>query len=225
MMTSIQALLFDFDGLILDTETAELGVWKSIYADYGFDYPQERYYQNIGVWGDYLFDPAGHLHELTKDSLDVDAIRLRHRDESAVIIARQPPRDGIPDYLSAARRLGLRVAVASSAPHSWVETHLTRLGLLHRFDTLVCGDDVRPGRTKPYPDIYLKALDKLGLMPSQAIAFEDSPPGVAAAHAAGIFVVAVPNPTTASLKFEGAQLVINSLSGLPLTDLLQRAAR
>ncbi len=113
MRTSIQALLFDFDGLILDTETAELGVWKSIYADYGFIYPQERYYQNIGVWGDYLFDPAGHLHELTRDSLDVEAIRLRHRDESAVIIASQLPREGIPDYLSAARRLGLRTAVAS----------------------------------------------------------------------------------------------------------------
>ena len=106
-----------------------------------------------------------------------------------------------------------------------MEEHLTRLGLLHLFDTLVCGDDVPVGRTKPHPDIYLKALDKLGLMPSQAIAFEDSPPGVAAAHAAGIFVVAVPNPTTASLKFEEAQLVINSLSGLPLTDLLDRVAR
>ena len=118
MTTSIRALLFDFDGLILDTETAELGVWKSIYADYGFIYPQERYYQNIGVWGDYLFDPAGHLHELTRDSLDVEAIRLRHRDESAVIIASQLPREGIPDYFSAARRLGLRIAVASSAPRS-----------------------------------------------------------------------------------------------------------
>jgi HAD superfamily hydrolase (TIGR01509 family) len=223
MANSIRALLFDFDGLILDTETLELGVWKTIYAEHGFEYPMHLGLQNAGLWGNTAFDPVAYLYELTKDSLDTDAIRRRHHDESTVLIARQPARAGVQDYLSEARRLGLRLAVASSSPRYWVESHLTRLGLLHRFDSIITGDDVPPGRTKPLPDIYLKALDVLKVTASEAVALEDSPYGVAAARAAGIFVVAVPNPTTARLKHEGADFLLGSLSDMPLQDLLQRA--
>lgn len=225
MVNSIRALLFDFDGLILDTETPELDVWKAIYRENGFDYPMHLWGKNVGMWGNSMFDPAAYLHELTKDSLDVDAIRQRHRDESTVLIAREPIRDGVLDYLSGARRLGLRLAVASGSPRSWVEPHLTRLGLAHRFDRIITADDVPPGRTKPLPDIYLKALELLQVNAAEAIAFEDSPHGTAAAHAAGIFVVTVPNPASAQLKHEGADLVVDSLSTLPLEELLQRAVR
>jgi HAD superfamily hydrolase (TIGR01509 family) len=222
MANSIRALLFDFDGLILDTETPELGVWKTIYAEHGFEYPMQLGSQNVGLWGNSAFDPVAYLHELTRDSLDTEAIRKRHHDESAVLIAREPVRAGVQDYLSEARRLGLRLAVASSSPRHWVEAHLTRLGLVHRFDSIITGDDVPPGRTKPHPDIYLKALDALRVTAREAVAFEDSPYGVAAARAAGIFVVAVPNPTTARLKHEGANLRLSSLLEMPLQDLLQR---
>jgi HAD superfamily hydrolase (TIGR01509 family) len=225
MATAIQALLFDFDGLILDTETPETDVWKTIYSEHGFDYPVELGAQKIGTWGTAVFDPAAYLHELTKDSLDVEAIKARHHDESTILIERLPARDGVQDYLYAARRRGLRVAVVSSSPRSWVEPHLTRLRLLHRFDRLITGDDVPPGRVKPHPDIYMKALEKLDVRPGEAIAFEDSPPGVAAAHAAGIYVVAVPNPVTALLNFEDAQLVVTSLLNTPLDDLLRLAIR
>ncbi len=225
MATVIRALLFDFDGLILDTETLELHVWKTIYAEHGFDYPLQLWSQNVGMWGNSAFDPAAHLHELTHDSLDVDAIRKRHHAESAVLIEREPVRDGVQAYLLEARRLGLRLAVASSSPRYWVESHLTRLGLVQRFDRITTADDVPPGRTKPHPDIYLKALEQLHVTAAEAVAFEDSPYGVAAAHAAGLFVVAVPNPTTVQLKHEGANLVVSSLSNLPLEDLLRRAAQ
>jgi len=223
MITAIQALLFDFDGLILDTETPELRVWKKIYAEYGFEYPLERGLKNVGRWGNTAFDPAAYLHEITHDSLDQKAIRIRHHDESTVLIERQPVGEGLEEYMSEARRLGLRLAVASSSPRSWVEPHLSRLGLVHRFDMIITGDDVAPERVKPHPDIYVKTVEHLGVAPAQAIAFEDSPPGVAAARAAGIFVVAVPNPTTAQLDLGGANLVVASLTALPLPDLLQRA--
>lgn len=225
MNTAIQALLFDFDGLILDTETPEMHIWKNIYAEYGFEYPMERGLQNVGNWGHSAFDPAAYLHELTHDSLDVEAIRSRHHDDSAVLIERQAAGEGVEAYLSEARRLGLRLAVVSSSPRYWVESHLSRLGLVRRFDHIVTGDDVLPGRVKPLPDLYLKAVGRLGLTPAQAIALEDSPPGVAAARAAGIFVVAVPNPTTAQLDLGHPDLVMPSLAALPLTELLQRAVQ
>ncbi len=225
MRASIRALLFDFDGLILDTETPEVHIWKKIYAEYGFEYPMERGLLNVGKWGNTAFDPAGYLHELTRDSLDRQAIIKRHHDESMVLIEQQPAGAGVEATLTEARRLGLRLAVASSSPCPWVESHLTRLGLLPRFDTVVTGDDVPPGHVKPLPDIYLKAMERLGITAAQAIAFEDSPHGVVAARTAGIFVVAVPNPTTAMLDLSHADLVIPSLASTPLSDLLQRAVQ
>jgi HAD superfamily hydrolase (TIGR01509 family) len=222
MKTPVRALLFDFDGLILDTETPEVDVWKRIYSEYGFLYPVHLWVQNVGMWGNQSFDPVGYLHELTHDSLNMDTLRTRHRDESTLLIEQQPVGAGLESYLTRARRLGLRLAVASSSPRYWVTSHLTRLGLVSRFDHIITGDDVAPGRTKPHPDIYLRALQALGVTAEEAIAFEDSPPGLAAARSAGIYAVAVPNPTTAQLDLHQANLAVKSLASLSLDELLQR---
>lgn len=221
---NLKALIFDFDGLILDTETPEVTVWKAIYAEHGLEFPADRWAQIIGGWGLSTFDAAEYLHELTYDTLDVDALRVRHRAECTELILRQPVRAGVEDYLAGAGRLGLRLAIASSSPHDWVDTHLVRLGLAGRFEKVICADDVPPGRTKPHPDLYLKALDELGLRADEAVVFEDSPNGVKAAHAAGIPVVAVPNPTTALLPIDDADLKINSMGDVSLADLLAQVA-
>jgi HAD superfamily hydrolase (TIGR01509 family) len=217
----IQSLIFDFDGLILDTETPEMDIWKVIYAEHGCDFPVHLWVQIIGGNGSGAFDAAGYLHQLADDSPDVNALRLRHRLESARRILEQPIRDGVQDYLTEARRWSLQLAIASSSPHSWVDTHLSRLGLAQRFDKIICADDVAPGRTKPNPDLFLKALECLEARADEAIVFEDSPNGVKAARTAGLFVVAVPNPTTALLRFEGENLRLNSLADLPLSTLLK----
>jgi HAD superfamily hydrolase (TIGR01509 family) len=151
-------------------------------------------------------------------------LRARFRSESDALILQQPIMPGVVDYLNEARRLGLRLAVASSSPHNWVDTHLARLGLADRFDFTICGDDVPPGRTKPHPDLFLKALDALNIKAGEAIVFEDSPNGVTAARAAGIFVVRVPNPITLLLKTDGANLTLDSLSQIPLPKLLNDLA-
>ena len=222
---TIRSLIFDFDGLILDTETTEIDIWKTLYAEHGFVFPFELYTQTVGGWGISTFDAADHLHQLTSALLDLEALRLRHRNESARRYSDQPVCDGVQAYLTDARRLNLRLAIASSARHAWVEPHLTRLGLIHFFDKIICGEDVSPGRTKPYPDIFIKALNELQINAGEAIVFEDSPNGVKAAQTAGIYVVAVPNPTTSLMKIEGADLTIQSFSSLPLEDLLMDIAR
>ncbi len=226
MRPPIQALFFDFDGLIFDTETTEMFVWKRIFAEYGFEYPEDRWAQNAGLWGNnHRFDSAAYLQDLLHRPLDLQALNQRHHDESAAAFLTQPAREGVVDYLDAAQRLGLRLAVASSSPLYWVSGHLTRLGLTSRFERIISGDDVTPDRVKPKPDIYLKALQALDISPAQAIAFEDSPHGLIAARAAGVFAVAVPNPTTARLELPAADLVIDSLAEVPLEQLLQQVAQ
>jgi HAD superfamily hydrolase (TIGR01509 family) len=219
---TIKALIFDFDGLILDTETPEVDVWNEIYAEHGFDMPFDLWAETIGGYGISNFNAAAHLNQLAGQSLDVDALHSRYQAESRKRIVSNPIREGVLDYLTTAHRLNLRCAIASSSSHQWVDTHLARLGLIPHLETIICSEDVPSGRTKPNPDLFLKALEQLRVRAGEAIVFEDSPNGVTAARRAGIFVVAVPNPLTARLPIQGENLRLHSLADLPLPDLLAR---
>ncbi len=221
-LVKVRALIFDFDGLILDTETPEFQVWQNIYREYGQELQIEQWGMMVGGFGLGVFDAAGHLAEWVGNGLQPDELRARHKAESDALILTQPILPGVTDYLDEGRRLGLQLAVASSSPHRWVDAHLTRLGLAPRFDVILCSEDVSPGRTKPYPDLFLKALEVFRLQPSEAVVFEDSPNGVRAARAAGLAVVAVPNPITSLLGVNGADLSVPSLAEISLTNLLNR---
>jgi len=216
----LKSLIFDFDGLILDTETPEFSVWQSIYRAHGQEISIQKWGQVIGGTGASKFDAAQHLCDLTRDSLDVHSLRDQHNRRSNSLIEQQPILPGVVELLDEADRLNVSLAIASSSPHSWVDTHLGRLGLYNRFDKIVCADDVPPGRTKPNPDLFLLALEQLKVPKEAAVVLEDSPNGVKAAKSAGIFAVAVPNPTTSMLVFEGESLRVGSLADLKLSDLL-----
>jgi beta-phosphoglucomutase-like phosphatase (HAD superfamily) len=218
----IKALIFDFDGLILDTETPEYHVWQAIYYEHGFELPQEEWGKIVGGYGLSSFDAAQHLSLLTQGRLNPVSLRDRHRSESADLYLQQPVLPGVLDYLSAAKRLGLKLAIASSSGHTWVERHAGRFGILGDFDQIICRDDVAVGRTKPNPDLFLLALERLQVRNDEAIVFEDSPNGVQAACSAGIFVVAVPNPITSLLTIDNANLTLASLADLPLPELLKK---
>jgi len=220
----IKALLFDFDGLILDTESPEFDVWQAIYREYGQELQAEQWGQIVGGWGASQFDAAQNLVELVGDRLNAEELSARHKSESDALAFSQPILPGVVDCLNSAHSLGLHLAIASSSPHSWVDMHLARLELVERFEAVICADDVPPGRTKPNPDLFLKALDTLGVKANEAIVFEDSPNGIKAARAAGIFSVSVPNPFTALLKTDGASLMLNSITDMPLSDILKKAA-
>ncbi|HET9588951.1 MAG TPA: HAD family phosphatase [Anaerolineales bacterium] len=218
----IKALIFDFDGLILDTETPEYQVWQDIYREHGFELPHHEWEKIIGGAGLSNFDAAEHLSLLSQGLLDSVFLRDRFRSESHARIHSQSILPGVMDFIHEAKRLSLKLAIASSSVHSWVDTHAKRLDIFHHFDAIICGDDVASGRTKPYPDLYLLALDRLKVRKEEAIVFEDSPNGVKAANRAGIFVVAVPNPLTSKLSIEGANLKLDSLKDLSLSDLLDK---
>lgn len=218
----IKALIFDFDGLILDTETPDYQTWQSIYREHGFELPDEEWGKIVGGWGLSKFDAAAHLSLLSQGRLDSVSLRERHRSESSALTLAQTVLPGVLDIIHEAKRTGLKVAIASSSPHSWVDTHAKRLGIFEYFDKIICEDEVGIGKTKPNPDLFLLALDQLQVQKNEAIVFEDSPNGVKAARLAGIFVVAVPNPVTSLLSIENANLTLTSLTDLSLQELLNK---
>lgn len=217
----LKALIFDFDGLILDTETPEVLVWQAIYREHGFELPVHEWEKTIGGYGISTFDAAEHLSLLTQGRLDPVSSRLRYRQESDALVHASPVMPGVLEMIRQAKAQGLKVAIGSSSPHSWVDTHVHRLGIFNFFDDIICQDDVAPGRTKPHPDIFLKAAERLQVRNTEAVIFEDSPNGVLAAKRAGIFVVAVPNPLTAQMNVSG-NMTVSSLEGLTLRDLTER---
>jgi HAD superfamily hydrolase (TIGR01509 family) len=218
----IKALIFDFDGLILDTETPDYQVWQSIYREHGFELPYEEWGRIIGGYGISNFDAAAHLSLLSQGKLDSVSLQNRHRSESHALIHSQPILPGVMDTIHDAKRLGLKLAIASSSPHSWVDMHAKRLGIFEYFHKIICADDVAAGRTKPNPDLFFLALNQLQVQKNEAIVFEDSPNGVKAATSAGIFVVAIPNPVTSLLSIENANLTLTSLTDLSLHELLNK---
>jgi HAD superfamily hydrolase (TIGR01509 family) len=218
----IQALIFDFDGLILDTETPEFTCWQNIYREHGFEFPTEKWGTIIGGRGHSDFDAAEHLSVLSQGQLDSAFLRDRNRFESHNMIMEQGPLPGVLEYLQEAKRLGLKLAIASSSDRAWVHNHARRIGVFDYFDEIITAEDVGLGRIKPHPDLFLTALNRLRVPKESAIVFEDSPNGVKAANRAGIFVVAVSNVVTSILSIEGADLVVKSLQDFPLPELLNK---
>jgi HAD superfamily hydrolase (TIGR01509 family) len=217
----IRGLLFDFDGLLVDTETASRAGWEWLYREHGHELPLDRWALVVGtVEGP--FDPWEHLEELVGVSLDRELLDERRYTHEMTLVEAEELRPGIADYLAAAERLGLRKAIVSSASRRWIDLNLGRLERLVGWDAIVTADHDAE-RAKPRPTLYLEALELLGLEASEAVAFEDSPNGVRAAKAAGLFCIAVPNSITRDLGLDEADLVVESLAELPLEALLERA--
>lgn len=213
----IRALIFDFDGLILDTEGPEFQSWSEIFAEHGCELDFDLWATCIGTAN--VLDPYAELERLLGGPIDRATIRVRRRARNQELLDRLGPRPGVVEYLEQARERGMGLAVASSSPRSWVAGHLDRLRLLDSFHALACADEV--ATVKPDPALYLLALEKLGVTAAEAIALEDSPNGVLAAKRAGLRCVAVPNDLTRRLSLDHADRVLQSLAEVPLETLLE----
>jgi HAD superfamily hydrolase (TIGR01509 family) len=225
----IRALVFDFDGVIVDTESSDLRAWRDVFEDHGAELTLAVWAQVIGTQ-EHHFDPIEHLELLLRMPVDrarVAADFARRRLELTVV---QPLLPGVRELVSyaraqgiKARAQGIKLAVASSSSRDWVEGLLESRGILSDFDCVCCREDV--ARTKPYPDLYIAALSCLGISALETVALEDSPNGIAAARAAGTYVVALPNPVTAELDLSGADTHLESLAAVPPAELLGQLRR
>ncbi|HUS84318.1 MAG TPA: HAD family hydrolase [Anaerolineales bacterium] len=217
---AVEALIFDFDGLILDTETTRLQAWEEVFAEYGLSVSRVEWASLLGTSMDH---PAPYeiIEKHIGEPIDRESIRTRCTQRELDLIQSEEVMPGVADLITAARARGLRLGVASSSDRKWVSGHLKKLGLDTYFESVRCADDV--SRTKPSPDLYLAVLHDMGIQPDKAIAFEDSLHGVKAAKGAGIFCVAVPNNVTRHLPFPEADLTVNSLSEMKLEGYIQMA--
>ena len=207
----VSAVIFDFDGTIIDTEWSQFATVQAEFRRHGHEYDLESFRAIVGRadgphWLDVLLD-------LTGPRNDVEEIRNRRLQAHHDLIAGTELRPGVLELIEALEQTGHQRAVASSSPSSWVERHLDARGLLDRFQIIATRDHVE--RAKPWPDVFLAAADRLGVEPGRCLVIEDSHNGVMAAKAAGMICVAVPNEVTAASDLSAADLILDSLADLP----------
>jgi HAD superfamily hydrolase (TIGR01509 family) len=219
-MREIRVIIFDFDGLILDTEFPMFQAWQEIFKTYGTSLPIQEFAGFLGHSVD-PEEPYVALENHLKKPIDREVIRAKRILRETELLLSQKALPGVEPLIHEARDNGIKLAIASSSDRYWVTKHLTRLDLLHYFDVLKCAEDVK--HTKPEPDLYLSALEALSINHNEAIALEDSINGVKAAKAAEIFCVAIPNRITSQVQIHDADVVLNSLEGVTVECLLMLA--
>jgi HAD superfamily hydrolase (TIGR01509 family) len=206
-----RAIVFDFDGVVLDSEEPDFLAWQQIWAEAGQELPLLEWSECIGTGqGHSTFDPYTELVRRSGLPRTEAEVRGRMRAVSAEIMASRPAMAGVADWLEEAASAGLAVGIASSSPRSWIEPQLARLGLSGHFPVISCYDDC--GVRKPEPASYQLACRTLGVEPAEALAVEDSRNGLLAAKAAGLWCLVVPNVMTAHMDFSEADIVLGSLA-------------
>jgi HAD superfamily hydrolase (TIGR01509 family) len=213
---AVRAVVFDFDGLLMDTESTSFLSWQYEWSQWGLTLEAADFFVNHG--GDVTEDRYAMLAAAAGPRFDRILSHRRRVAYREQLHEELDLADGLRAWLEQAARMGLRLAVASSSPLDWPTTHLRRAGVLDAFEVLAGGDEV--AQHKPAPDVYQLALDRLTLSCAAAVAVEDTAHGVAAAHAAGMRCIAIPNPFVAPERVRHADLVLSSASQLRLADAI-----
>lgn len=213
----LQAIVFDFDGTILDTETPDFQTWQEIYGSRDVELPLDLWLLCVGGGGG-AFDPHEHLEGLLGRTIDRQRLRTERRKRFLERVHAQPVMPGVLKLIAAAEQRGLKLAVASSSDRNWVENHLQRLGLRGHFAAVITADDVE--RVKPDPALYRLAAQMLEVLPAHAVAIEDSYNGMLGAKRAGLRCVSVPNRITRSSDFSAADLCLDSVASIAPDDLI-----
>ncbi|MEY8347749.1 HAD family hydrolase [Bacillus cereus] len=212
----MKAIIFDFDGLIVDTETIWFQSFQEVIREYGGELPLEEFAKCIGTTDEVLYAYIEQqLKEQFNRNLLEEKVSVLHQEKMKITVAR----DGVKEYLEEAKRLGIRIGLASSSSRKWVVGFLEDLGIREYFEVVKTKEDVE--KVKPDPALYQAALEELKIDASEAVVFEDSVNGLKAAIAAGLKCVVVPNEVTKALKFENHHLRLESMKEKSLTEVLQ----
>lgn len=212
-----QAVVFDFDGLVVDTETPEYTIWAEIFAEHGQHLTVLEWGKSVGAapgtW------TATEVLETLIGPYDKAKVKADHENRLKAKTDNLQPMPGILDWVSDLQRAGIPYGIASSSVAAWVNRFLKTASLEAVFPVIVTRTETL--RAKPNPDLYLEACRQLGADPSAAVAFEDSTNGIKAAKAAGMWGIAVPCPVTVTFDFSMADKVVPSLAEFRLPDLVQ----
>ena len=218
----IDAIVFDLDGLIVDTESVVQDVWQLMFEQHDCSFTEEEWSHAVGGEGD--FRPLDALNERSRvpvvgvaDLLETIKLQIE------VCLEWITPLPGVVSWMEEARKLGVRVGVASNSPREWVEARLNQVGVRQLIDAVSCRDE--SAKAKPAPDIYLKACSRLDAAPHRSVAVEDSRTGVAAAISAGLRCIAVPNSLTRHHDLSAADLIVDSLASVEFAEAMKRIDR
>src|SRR6476469_5399790 len=217
----VRAILLDFDGTMLETESSSYGSWRELLDEHGYELTPETWSAAVGTIGG--LDPLELLEDHLGTDVDRDALEDRANRRHRELLEEELLRPGIEQLVDEARDRGLHVAVVTSASERWVRGHLARLRLYDDIEVVAANGD--PDRAKPDPLLYREAASLLGVDPAAAVAVEDSPNGVKAARAAGMQVVAFPNPITAAMDLGEADAIVEDLDGLGFDGVLDVLGR
>ncbi|HTB81534.1 MAG TPA: HAD-IA family hydrolase [Opitutaceae bacterium] len=205
----IRAIVFDFDGLILDTETPLIDAFGEVHRKRNMPFDRAKFMRSVGTV-DQDFDPWKAFGPTAPRS-ELETERLRINQER---LEQQKILPGVAELIAEARQRGLHLAVASNSSREHVDGYLKHLGLFEKFEFTSCRTDDTP--PKPAPDLYLAVLKKLKVRGNEALALEDSQTGITSARAAGLWCVAVPNESTREQDFAQAHLRLDSLANQTL---------
>ena len=205
-LNDAHAVLFDFDGVILDSEWPIYQSWKRLFEREGQDLAQDIYVKCIGSDFD-TWSPPSYLEELTGKTFDWDTENSVRQVEITRDLKNAIPMPGAAELIKALA--DKPTAVVSSSSHNWVDGWVEKLELMHYFNTTVCRGDAP--KIKPAPDLFLEAARQLDIKPEHCLVIEDSMNGLISAHQAGMKVLAVPNRLTSVLDFSKAEWVVTSL--------------
>ncbi|KAA0550418.1 HAD family hydrolase [Bacillus sp. BGMRC 2118] len=211
----MKAVIFDFDGLIIDTETVWFEVFRDVMKDYGVSLTVEDFSICIGTSDEVLYQM---LDQLADTKLNRFEIKKQTRELYDHYVSNLTVRDGVLDYLQAATDMGLKLAVASSSSRNWVEGFLKKYQLRDYFEIVKTSDDVM--NVKPSPELYIQAINDLKVTAEEAFCFEDSKNGLQAAISAGLPCVIVPNGITKILDFTGHAFKMESMSDYSLKEVV-----
>ncbi|GIP17508.1 haloacid dehalogenase [Paenibacillus montaniterrae] len=214
----IKAIIFDFDGLIVDTETPSYYVFSDIYNEYGVELTLETYSQCIGTSFS-VFDPYTYLSNITGKEVAIDEVKTKFRRKYRELLENEGLRPGVREYLEEAKDMNLKIGLASSSTLSWIKPHLERFNLDTYFSSILTSDNVK--EVKPNPELYIKSLENLGVNAEEAISFEDSLNGFKAAKSAGLNCVVVPNEVTRHFQFNEFDLLINSMQDIKFDKIIE----
>ena len=218
---TIKGLIFDFDGLILDTESPRYHAWCEIFEHFKLKFDLVDYAKALGSSNEH-FNPLVELSKKVGSDFNAPYWEKYQSQREMELLIHEPLMPGVQEYFVQAKKRQLKMGIASSSDRPWVISHLTRFNLLPYFLTVETMEDVT--KVKPEPDLYQKALSDLQLESNEAIVFEDAPHGIASAKKAGLICVAVPNPLSAQLDLSQADIVMQSFQEFSLPELLNKVS-
>lgn len=213
----IKGIIFDFDGLIFDTETHQYRILQKMFSEYGSELPLALWQNEVGT--DSGFSPFHYMEQQIGKPVEHALLEEQYEKKFLSTLSQEKARDGVEDYLQMAQEMDLKIGLASSSSYRWVSGHLKNLELFDYFQCIRTSDHVE--KVKPDPALYIQAAQGLDLHPENCLVFEDSAHGAMAAKRAGMGCVIVPNKITSTMDFCKVEHRLDSMADMPLKDLLE----